>query len=260
MAPLPQERLDQLWHAFKDNHDQEARAAIIHNFAHLVKITAGRVVTSIPAGMDREDLASAGTIGLLKAVDQFEPNRGVKFETYAIALIRGAILEMLRSDDWVPRSIRDKFKLLERTMIALEARLGRPPTEEELATAMDIQEDELRVLHKKWLTTGIVSTDEFTANIDGEDQIRYIDMIVDENASPEQEFAGNALRENLAASVDKLPDRERLVIALYYYEGLTFKEIGQVLGVSESRVYQLHTQAMGRIKVHMESQGGFYAA
>jgi RNA polymerase sigma factor for flagellar operon FliA len=156
--------------------------------------------------------------------------------------------------------MRDKFKMLERTMIALEARLGRPATETELAQEMQVPEEELRTLHKQWLTTGIVSTDEFTANIDGEDQIRYIDMIVDDNASPEQDFAGNILRENLAASVDKLPDRERLVIALYYYEGLTFKEIGQVLGVSESRVYQLHTQAMGRMKLHMETQGGFYAA
>ena len=125
---LSQDRLQKAWVDFKVHGDPSARVEIINHFSYLVKITAGRLVTSLPGGMDREDLISAGVIGLVKSVDQFDPTRDVKFETYAIALIRGAILEMLRDEDWVPRSIREKLKALDRTMMALETEFGRPAT------------------------------------------------------------------------------------------------------------------------------------
>jgi RNA polymerase sigma factor for flagellar operon FliA len=148
MPPISKEHLDRLWREFKGNGCKDARGEIIQNFAHLVKITAGRVVSTLPNGLDREDLVSAGTIGLVKAVDQFDAGREVKFETYAIALIRGAILEMLRGEDWVPRSVREKLKALERTCTGLEATLGRPATEEEIAETMGVSQDDLREINR----------------------------------------------------------------------------------------------------------------
>ncbi|MCH8273749.1 MAG: FliA/WhiG family RNA polymerase sigma factor [Armatimonadetes bacterium] len=260
MAGLSQHQLSRLWSDFKNDGSREARNAIIQNYSYLVKITSGRVVTSMPAGLDREDLVSAGTIGLVKAVDQFDRGREVKFETYAIALIRGAILEMLRGEDWVPRSVREKLKALDRTLVALEAKLGRPATETEIADSMGLTEQDLRVIVQQAGRTGVLSLDDVMSGSEGEEHIHFIELIVDENSLPDQETEGREVRRVLSDSVDRLPDRERLVVALYYYEGLTFKEIGRVLGVSESRVYQLHTQAMTRIRANMREQGETYAA
>jgi RNA polymerase sigma factor for flagellar operon FliA len=255
MAHLADNQLERLWREFKENGDRDARAAIINNYAHLVKITSGRVVGSMPNGLDREDLIGAGTIGLVKAVDQFDLGREVKFETYAIALIRGAILEMLRGEDWVPRSIREKLKAMDRAFVALEMKHGRPATEQEVADHLEITLEELHVILRHASRTGVLSLDD-VMSADGEEHIHFIDLIVDHEASPDGEVEGRELRRQLSGSVDRLPDRERLVIALYYYEGLTFKEIGRVLGVSESRVYQLHTQAMTRMRAHMHAEGG----
>src|ERR1017187_9037439 len=140
---LSPEQLRKSWTNFKVYKGAEARVELINHYSYLVKITAGRLVTSLPGGLDREDLIGAGVIGLIKSVDQFDPSRDVKFETYAIALIRGAILEMLRDEDWVPRSIREKLKLLDRTMMALETKFGRPPSEHEVAETMAISPQEV---------------------------------------------------------------------------------------------------------------------
>lgn len=260
MAHLTQSQLERLWKSFKQDECREARDILIQNYAYLVKITSGRVVSSMPNGLDREDLVSAGTIGLVKAVDQFDLNREVKFETYAIALIRGAILEMLRGEDWVPRSVREKLKALDRSLVDLEARLGRPASPEEMAEALGVEVEEVNHLLQQSARTGVLSLDDAMAGYDGEEHLHFVDLLVDENSSPDQEAEGREVRRILGTSVDRLPDRERLVIALYYHEGLTFKEIGRVLGVSESRVYQLHTQAMTRIRAYMQSEGGVYAA
>jgi len=259
MTNLTREQLAQLWERYKKNGDLEARNQIIQNFAHLVKITTGRVVTSTPSGIDREDLISAGMLGLIKAVDQFDPSREVKFETYAIALIRGAVLEMLRTEDWLPRSIREKLRALDRTITELSANSTVPLTDEEIANAMGVTQSELQQLYQQEARAGVLSLDDIMGSVDGEEHLHFVDMIVDENSSPDAEAEGREARRILAKGIDKLPDRERLVIALYYYEGLTFKEIGKVLGVSESRVYQLHTQAMLRIRGYMQAQGGLYA-
>ena len=221
-----------------------------------MKITAGRLVTSLPGGLDREDLVGAGVIGLIKSVDQFDPTRDVKFETYAIALIRGAILEMLRDEDWVPRSIREKLKALDRTMMALETKLGRPATEQELAETLGVSQQEVSELMVRMGRTNVYSLDDILGTGDGDDHIHFVELIVDENSSTGGEVEGRELRRVLTQGVDKLPERERLVVALYYFEGLTFKEIGKVLGVSESRVYQLHTQAMTRLRNYMRQEGG----
>jgi len=260
--PLSAEHLKRCWIEYKVYKDSDARSELISHYSYLVKITSGRLVTSLPGGMDREDLVSAGVIGLIKSVDQFDPTRDVKFETYAIALIRGAILEMLRDEDWVPRSIREKLKALDRAQMALESSFGRPPSPRELAEHLGMTDMEVSELMVRVGRTNVYSLDDVLGggSGDGDDHVHFVDMIIDENASPGGEIEGREIRRILGVGIDKLPDRERLVVALYYFEGLTFKEIGKILGVSESRVYQLHTQAMGRLRNYMREQGAVHVA
>jgi RNA polymerase sigma factor for flagellar operon FliA len=240
-----------LWRRYKEEGDTSARDALITRYAYLVKITAGRVVTSLPPNVERDDLISAGVVGLIKAVDQYDTSRKVKFETYAIALIRGAILEMLREEDWVPRSVRERVKALEKAYLRLEMSLGRPATEEEVAEELGITVDEL---HSLLIDTGratLMSLDDVIVGADGNERIHLSDVINDQCASPSMEIESKEIRRMLAEAIDRLPEREALVISLYYYEGLTFKEIGKVLSVSESRVYQLHTQAILRLRGYL---------
>lgn len=240
-----------LWNRFKIHGDPKARNEIIDRYAYLVKITAGRVVTSLPPNLERDDLVSAGIIGLIRAVDQFDAERKVKFETYAIALVRGAILEMLREQDWVPRSIRERVKMLERTYARLDTLFGRPATDEEIAEDLGISVDELHDLLTQTSRTSLVSLDDVLLGTDSGEKISLSDVIQDDSPSPPHEAERDDMRSRLTRSVERLPERERLSIALYYYEGLTFKEIGKVLKVSESRVYQLHTQAVLRLKGYL---------
>lgn len=240
------------WHKFKVGGDMKERDALISHYAYLVKITAGRVVTSLPPNVERDDLISAGIIGLIKAIDQFDTSREVKFETYAIALIRGAILEMLREEDWVPRSVRERVKALERTYLDLEGRLGRPATEEEVAEAMGIEIDAFHVLLADTGRASLLSLDDVVLSSDGGEKIHLADVVFDENADTSGDIESGSVKQSLGEGIDRLPDRERLVIALYYYEGLTFKEIGKILEVSESRVYQLHTQAVLRLRGYLQ--------
>jgi len=254
--PLSPEQLKKAWMDFKVFKSPEARVELINHYSYLVKITAGRIVTSMPGGLDRDDLIGAGVIGLVKSVDQFDPTRDVKFETYAIALVRGAILEMLRDEDWVPRSIREKLKALDRTTMSLETKLGRPATDHEIAEKMGIAIEEVGELQVRMGRTNVYSLDDILTTSDGDDHIHFVELIVDEDSNTAAEIEGKEIRRLLAVGVDRLPERERLVVALYYFEGLTFKEIGQVLTVSESRVYQLHTQAMNRLRNFMHQEGG----
>lgn len=254
--PLNPEQIAKAWKEFKVYKDQNARVELINHYSYLVKITAGRLVTSLPGGLDREDLVGSGVIGLIKAVDQFDPTRDVKFETYAIALIRGAILEMLRDEDWVPRSIREKLKALDRTMMSLETQLGRPATDHEIAETMAVSKEEVSELMVRMGRTNIYSLDDILGTSDGDDHVAFVELLADDNTNTGGEVEGREIRRILSQGVDLLPERERLVVALYYFEGLTFKEIGRVLNVSESRVYQLHTQAMNRLRNFMRQEGG----
>jgi RNA polymerase sigma factor for flagellar operon FliA len=254
--PLSAEQLRKNWADFKVRNDPRARDEIINHYSYLVKITSGRLVTSIPNGLDREDLIGAGVVGLIKSVDQFDPTRDVKFETYAIALIRGAILEMLRDEDWVPRSIREKLKALDRAIMALETKNGQPPNERELADHLGLTVQEVSELLVRMGRTNVYSLDDILGGMDGDDQIHFHELLEDENSNTRAEVEGRELRKIMGVAVDRLPERERLVVALYYFEGLTFKEIGRVLNVSESRVYQLHTQAMNRLRNFMRQEAG----
>lgn len=243
--------IEDAWKRFKLNRDPRSRATIIDNYSYLVKITAGRIVTNLPPNLEREDLYTAGAMGLIKAVDQFDPGRQVKFETYAIALIRGAILESLREEDWVPRSVRERAKTLERSFFELEVKLGVPPTEVQVAEHLGISQDDLSKMVSDTGRGSVLSLDDMILGNEGSERLHLADVIPDDASGP---FADVETRERirqLGVAIDRLPDRERLVIALYYYEGLTFKEIGKVLTVSESRVYQLHTQAVLRMRGYL---------
>jgi RNA polymerase sigma factor for flagellar operon FliA len=253
--PLTPENLKKAWMNFHVYKDSQARVELVNQYAYLVKITSGRLVTSLPSGMERDDIMGAGVLGLIKAVDQYDPTRDVKFETYAIALIRGAILEMLRSEDWVPRSIRDKLKALDRAVVLLESQLGRDVTEQELAEYLNISVQEVSELIVRMGRTNVYSLDDILGSGEGFEQLRLIELLVDDRANTSDELEGREMQSILGKGIDSLPERERLVVSLYYYEGLTFREIGQVLGVSESRVYQLHTQAMTRLRNHMRVSG-----
>lgn len=234
--------------------DAQAREALIRQYAHLVKITAGRfiVLSSLPSSVDRDDLISAGCCGLLRAVDTYEVGR-VKFETYAIALIRGAMLEMLRSEDWVPRLVRDQAKEIRRVSVALEGRLGHPGSEPEIAAAIGIAEGELERRRALIARCHVLSLDGI-ACVDGGATLQ--NLLPSEEPSPEIEALRRARRELLAAEIERLPQRERLVMALYYKEGLTFREVGAAMdGISESRAYQLHQQAVKRIRLALGADG-----
>jgi RNA polymerase sigma factor for flagellar operon FliA len=243
--------IQDLWRRFKLQGDRGARDIIINRYAYLVKITAGRVVTNLPPNVEREDLVGAGVVGLIKAVDQFDVSRQVKFETYAIALIRGAILEMLREEDWVPRSVRERVKNLERTYMQLEMSLGRPASEEEVANALGMGIDDLQSVLADSGRATLMSLDDVIVGADGNERIHLADVIDDHSAGPLSSVETKEMIRTLGVGIDRLPEREKLVIALYYYEGLTFKEIGKVLTVSESRVYQLHTQAVLRLRGYL---------
>jgi RNA polymerase sigma factor for flagellar operon FliA len=252
---MPAESLQALWFRFKHQGDVRARETLIENYSYLVKITAGRVASGVPPSLDREDLISAGVIGLIRAVDQFDSSREVKFETYAIALIRGAILELLRGEDWAPRSVRDKIKLLERTYAGVELQLGRPGSDDEVAEALGTTQDGLHKMLSDVAQASVLSLDEMLFSSEPDATLRVVDTVEDTSASGDTTLAAEKRerRQALNTAVKRLPEREHLVLSLYYYEGLTFKEIGKILTVSESRVFQLHQQAMMRLRGYLSA-------
>ena len=252
---MPAESLQEIWYRFKYQNCSRSRDTLIDNYSYLVKITAGRIAGGVPPSLDREDLISAGVIGLIRAVDQFDASREVKFETYAIALIRGAILELLRGEDWAPRSIRDKIKLLERTFAAVEQSLGRPGTDEEVAAALGTGVDGLHKMLSEVAQASVLSLDEMLFSSEPDATLRVVDTVEDTSAtgSTMRNVEKRERRQALQVAVKRLPEREHLVLSLYYYEGLTFKEIGKILKVSESRVFQLHQQAMMRLRGYLSA-------
>ena len=252
------QQLAEAWRRYKQSGDSRARDEIIEQYAYLVKITAGRVVSSLPPSLERDDLVSAGVVGLIKAVDQFDTNRQVKFETYAIALIRGAILEMLREEDWVPRSIRERVKLLERTYLQMETQYGRPPSEHEVARELNMSLEDFNKLLVETGRTNLLSLDDILIGSEGSEKLHLADVIADDEAGPSTQVESIEMKRALAGGIDRLPEREKLVIALYYYEGMTFKEIGKILTISESRVYQLHTQAVIRLRGYLQRDNALF--
>ena len=200
------------------------------------------------------DLISYGLVGLIGAIERFEPERGIKFETFAMTRIRGSIIDELRSLDWVPRSVRSRAREIETAQAKLEHELQRAPTEAELAAKLGMTESELQSALLEIANSSVYALDElWTVSDSSGDQVSLLDTIADDGAAdPQEALASNEVKDRLTEAIGSLPEREQLVVALYYYENLTLREIGEVLGVTESRVSQLHTKAVMRLKSHLQ--------
>jgi RNA polymerase sigma factor for flagellar operon FliA len=242
-----------LWRTYRRSRDRALRDRLILTYAPLVKYVAGRLGSGLPAHVDEGDLVSYGLLGLIAAIERYDPDRDVKFETYAISRIKGSILDELRAMDWVPRSVRSRAREIERAMTELESKLGRAPNDEEIAAKVGITTDELEGSLTDISRSSIAALDElWTVSGSGGDSIALIDTIEDtQGPEPQSAFAQTEMREAIADAISRLPEREKLVITLYYYEDLTLREIGEVLGVTESRVSQLHTKAILRLKARL---------
>jgi RNA polymerase sigma factor for flagellar operon FliA len=241
-----------LWLEYRRRGDPKLRDRLILTYAPLVKYVAGRLGSGLPAHVDDEDLVSYGLIGLMGAIERYDPERDVKFETYAVTRIKGAIIDELRALDWVPRSVRSRARDIQRTIGELEARLGRAPTDEEIAGKLGIAQDELEESLTEISRTSIAALDELWTVSDAGDQIALIDTIEDTHGpDPQASLDKTELKEAIGEAIARLPEREKLVVTLYYYEELTLREIGEVLGVTESRVSQLHTKAVLRLKARL---------
>ncbi len=243
-TPVHEADLSDLWERFKASGDPKAREGLILHYSPLVKFVAGRIRAGLPRNVDGSDLVSYGTFGLIDAIDKFDLERGFKFETYAVNRIKGAILDELRALDWVPRSVRARAREIQRSLAELEHALQRTPTDEELADHMEMPLETLQDRLGEMSTLGFVALDELL-NPDERDSASAGDLMADPKAlDPSGSFEQEETRYLLADSVNRLGDRERLVVTLYYYEGLTLAEIGEVLQVTESRVCQIHTKAV----------------
>jgi len=224
------------------------REEVVHKYLHLVKYVAGRISINLPPNVEINDLINEGILGLIDAIEKYDDARGVKFETYAITRINGSILDALRALDWVPRAVRQRARELERTYQELEGRLGRTASDTEVASELGIEVSELHHLLLRIKGTTILSLEEFLPNERGY-EIPLVDTLKDQTADITAVVESQEIKESLRKAVDRLPPQERTVISLYYFEGLTLKEIKGVLEVSESRVSQIHAQAVIHLRV-----------
>lgn len=229
----------QLWQAFAATGDVEARNRLVLRYSPLVKYVVGRVRSGIPASVESADLLSDGFIGLMDAVAKFQPERGLRFQTYAVPRIRGAILDGMRKVDWVPRGVRSEMRGIERAQVALQHRLGRAPTAAEIADELGITVAELQALHSKAARVGVGHLDEA-----GETE-QALPSAVD------IDIEAGEVRSALVGAIRRLPERDQVLMTLYYFEGLTLSEIGQVLGVTESRVSQLHSRCTSTLRAQL---------
>ncbi len=256
--PTQQSEINEQWRLYKENGDSNARDRLILAYSPLVKYVAGRMSSGLPAHIEEGDLVSYGLLGLIGALERFDPSRNIKFETYAVSRIKGSIIDELRALDWVPRSVRSWARKVEAAVTQLENRLSRAPTDEEVAGELGVDVDEFQDILSQISCASIVALDEFwDSSGSGQDRVSLIDTLQDTDApDPSRAYHVQALKETLVEAIERLPERERIVIGLYYYEGLTLKEIGEILGVTESRVSQLHTKAVlrlrGRIKEDLD--------
>ncbi len=246
-ARLQDEEDQKLWEQYRTTHDQRIKDALIMKYASFVKYVAGRIAVNLPSNVEFDDLVSYGILGLIDAIDKYDSERNVKFKTYAKTRIRGAIFDELRILDWTPRSIRQKARKLEKAYAKLEGKLGRDAKDEEIAEYLNIDISELHKLFDETKKSLLLSLDEIFYD-DDEGSSRF-DFVEDEKSdNPQSKIEEAEAKKILADAISKLSDRERMVITLYYYEELTSKEIGKILGVSDSRVSQLHTKAILRLR------------
>ena len=243
--------IDRLWAEYKQGGQRELRDQLIVHYSPLVKYVAGRVATGLPQNVDQADLVSYGIFGLIDAIEKFDLERGFKFETYAIARIKGNILDELRSIDWVPRSVRAKARAIEKAYSKLEGQLHRTPTDVELAAELDLTDEQLQTTLGQISFTGLVALDEMLSGGDRGDSMTLGDSLADSGMGPVAAYEVEEMRQILADAINRLPEREKMVLTLYYYEGLTLAEIGSILGVTESRVCQIHTKSVIQLRARM---------
>lgn len=230
--------INHLWIAYQQNKSMEIRELLIQNYLGLVRLVAGRLAIGLPQHVDKDDLISNGFFGLLDAIERFDPIRGIKFETYAVARIRGAILDAIRAQDWVPVSLRQKARQYEQAVAQLEHKLGRSAQDNEIADSLNISIDELNHLLHQLNAATVIPLEEFAKS----------EPVSNQQINPSHNVETEEIKNTLAKSIEKLPEKEKLVVTLYYYEGLTLKEISLILKLSEARISQLHTKAVFRLR------------
>jgi len=243
---------DELWLEYKKTRNTVIRDGLIRQYMPLVKYVAGKVSTGMPNSVEFEDLVEFGQFGLLDAINKFDPERNIKFKTYAVTRIRGAIFDELRQMDWVPRSVRQKSREIEDTITSLEAKLGRPASDGEIAKELGVSEEEFQQTVMKVSGTSILSLNDVWSSGDDNDRISIGDTIESPvSLNPDVMVEREEIKRVITEAINELPEKEKMVVVLYYHEDLTFKEIGKVLEVSESRVSQLHTKANLRLRAKL---------
>jgi RNA polymerase sigma factor for flagellar operon FliA len=248
--------LKDLWRRYKSTGDEQARERLVVAYSPLVKYVSGRMASGLPAHVEEADLISYGLVGLISAIGRFEPEREIKFETYAITRIKGAIIDELRSLDWVPRSVRSRAREIEKANSKLEHLLQRAPTDDEMAAELGMSVEEFQEALLQISNSTVAALDElWTVSDASGDSVSLLDTLQDHGApDPAAVMDATELKDRMADAIARLPEREKLVVALYYYENLTLREIGEVLGVTESRVSQLHTKAVLRLRSRLQGE------
>ncbi len=249
---LEQKTEEELWADYKKTKDPAIREFFIKQYAPLVKYVAGKVAVGMPSNVEFDDLVGFGVFGLLDAIDKFDPDKNVKFKTYAVTRIRGSIFDELRSIDWVPRSVRQKTREIEDAIVTLESRLGRTASDTEIAGSLGISENEFQQTMFKISGTSVMSLNDVWYSGDDSERISIGDSIESPSSlNPDVIVEREEIKRVIVEAINELPEKEKMVLVLYYYEDLTLKEIGQVLNVTESRVSQLHTKANLRLRAKL---------
>ena len=238
---------------YRSTIDPKVKDEIVVEYAPLVKYIAQKIASRLPSNIELDDLISCGVIGLMDAIEKFDPTRDNKFKTYAEFRVRGAILDELRAQDWVPRSIREKAKMIERAYAKLESELGRPATDEEMCEELQVSQDEFHSLLNKAKSVSLLNIDDSATFNRGDKKLMAGLMEDSRQSNPFSAVSFKNSREKIKEGIAALPEKQRLVLSLYYYEDLNLKEIGQVLDVTESRVSQLHTQAILKLRVKLKT-------
>jgi len=243
-----------LWQQYQGSRDPRIRDHLVEQYAPLVKYVAGKVAANLPSSVEYDDLVGYGVFGLFDAIDKFDPEKHVKFKTYAVTRIRGAMYDHLREMDWVPRSVRQKAKEIELAVMVLEAKLGRPASDSEIASSMNLREEEFSHLMSKISSTAILSlNDIWNSGTDSEKMCIGESIESPRSLNPDSSVEKEEIRRVIKQAINELPEKEKKVLVLYYYENLTLREIGQILDVTESRISQLHTKAIIRLRAKLTS-------
>lgn len=246
-----------MWKKYKRTKSQELHDEIVKKYLYLVKYVAGRVAIGLPPNVEFNDLVSYGILGLFDAITKYDVSQGNKFETYAVSRIRGSIMDELRKLDWAPRLLRKKAREIEKKCKELEEKNGRIATDDELARSLKISSEELSSIYSDLNSTTFLSLDEVWQNDDGNKPISRLQTIEDSLITNQFTYVHQSeVKDLLAAAINELPEKEKLVIVLYYYENLTLREIGEILDVSESRVCQIHTKVVTRLRSHLMKKAG----